>query len=618
MSIRAEFTNDLIISNGVWVDARAYGSALNDTAIQAAITVIGADNKVLVITPGTWTITNNLSIPANITVMVMNGGLLSVGAAKKLTIIGPLDASNGQVFAGDGTVDLSAMPGAINALWFAGSDIGAKLNGAIAAGGTYFEKQTVIVPTGIYSLDTCVNLAGKGAGGDHCHSTIDFQDSYIVINTSGTPAFDCIGSSFITFRGGKLRASGANTPSSCFFMGPNVTKTNSISFTFSDIKIWGTFSKAAIIGVGLAPLFILGDTWVYNAGLTLSLTRRNSQSEVSVYDTIHPTLPQDSISLHVDGGVAFAGADVGDALIELEGNTNRVFFNGCYMSCSFGNCYLSVDATTDPMWHINLINVRTEFATAPVDGIKVIGTNAVGINVSGGIVKAATNLVNAPDCITYNGAWGVPHRTFLRTTGGCKFNLKQIGQLDIDVSTGVKDITATGEIVDGLTIYGGLSTYMGILNILAADINKIKWNNPRGPNELSHAMADLGADQAVNANTTATVEFSNQTQDVLGEFDPATFKFTPILDGYYHVDVLMFADVTAGDVLLVNLRSAGFTYVAFYMVAERSIEPISFSCVVPCTAGTDIYVNYKDATNASTILGTAPYKSYITITRVAD
>jgi len=614
---RANYLNDLIAVDGPWVDARSYGDDLTDVTLQAAITGIGTTERTLLISPGTWTISNNLSFPATITLRILSGVTISVDAGDTFTVLGPMEVGNYKIFTGAGIVDLGASPGAINALWFAGGDIGAQLSRAVAAGGTYFEKQTVVVPTGIYSLDTPVNLTNKGAGGNHCHSCIDFQDSYIVINTDGTPAFDCIGSAYLEFKGGKLRASGANAPSSCFLMGPNATLTNQLVFTFNNVKIWGAYSKAAMIGIGLAPLHIRGSSWVLNAGITLSLTRRNSRNEVSVYDTIHPTLPQDAVSLFVDAGVSFSGADVGDPLIELEGTTNHVIFNSCFMRCNFGTCYVQIDATNDPMWKMAIINVETEFAVAPVNGITVIGTNAIGLNVSGGIIRASTNLIYAPDCVTVSGTWGVPHRTFLRTSGGCKFDLKSIGKLDIDVSSGVKDITSADGIEEGLTIYGGLASYMDILNISGSDNDRINWINPRGYAEHSHAMAGLGADQAITANTLTTVEFSNQTQDILAEFDPATFKFTALLNGYYQVDVLLYADVAPGDVLLTNLISSGFAYVANYMVAERSIEPISFSCVVPCSAGRDIYIQFRDTTNAATLLGTAPYKSYITITKVA-
>jgi hypothetical protein len=101
---RIEFTNDLAIKDGVWVDARAYGSAYSEATIQAAVTAIGADKKVLVIAPGAWAIDNNLTIPSNVTLKVLDGALMTIATAKVLTINGDLSANLNQVFAGAGSV----------------------------------------------------------------------------------------------------------------------------------------------------------------------------------------------------------------------------------------------------------------------------------------------------------------------------------------------------------------------------------------------------------------------------------------------------------------------------------------------------------------------------------
>jgi len=84
-----------LIRRGPYVDARAYGDALTDVTIQAAITAIGANKRVLRITPGTWVVNPTdatIEVPDNITLKVDRGALLSVSAGKTLTINGPLEA----------------------------------------------------------------------------------------------------------------------------------------------------------------------------------------------------------------------------------------------------------------------------------------------------------------------------------------------------------------------------------------------------------------------------------------------------------------------------------------------------------------------------------------------
>jgi hypothetical protein len=102
--MRAEFTKDLVVKDGAWVDARAYGSALNDTTIQAAITAISTDDRMILLTPGTWSITENLTIPANVGLKVMSGAVLDITNAKILTFQGQLEAGLYQIFSGLGTV----------------------------------------------------------------------------------------------------------------------------------------------------------------------------------------------------------------------------------------------------------------------------------------------------------------------------------------------------------------------------------------------------------------------------------------------------------------------------------------------------------------------------------
>lgn len=102
--MRALFTRDVVLSNGYIVDARAYGASMNDTTISAAIAAIGSDERVLLVTPGTWSISNDLTIPANITLEMLDGAILDIAAGKLLTINGKIEAGVYQIFDGPFTV----------------------------------------------------------------------------------------------------------------------------------------------------------------------------------------------------------------------------------------------------------------------------------------------------------------------------------------------------------------------------------------------------------------------------------------------------------------------------------------------------------------------------------
>ena len=69
------YTKDIVVSDGAVVDARAYGSAFNDTTLTAAIAAIAANNQTLLIVPGTWSIAGDLTIPANVCLRVMDSSV---------------------------------------------------------------------------------------------------------------------------------------------------------------------------------------------------------------------------------------------------------------------------------------------------------------------------------------------------------------------------------------------------------------------------------------------------------------------------------------------------------------------------------------------------------------
>jgi len=102
--MRAEFLTDPVIKDGVWIDARAYGDSLSDTTITAAISDIGSDYKTLVLSPGAWTISDDLTIPANVTLKPMQGAVMTIASGKIMRFRGGLDAGLYQIFGTTGEV----------------------------------------------------------------------------------------------------------------------------------------------------------------------------------------------------------------------------------------------------------------------------------------------------------------------------------------------------------------------------------------------------------------------------------------------------------------------------------------------------------------------------------
>lgn len=91
------------------------------TTLSCWITAQGSNQRILLISPGTWTIGSNLTIPANIQVWVAPNGVLSVNSGITLTINGTFWAPNATIFSGAGSVvfgTTARLEGGVRATWF--------------------------------------------------------------------------------------------------------------------------------------------------------------------------------------------------------------------------------------------------------------------------------------------------------------------------------------------------------------------------------------------------------------------------------------------------------------------------------------------------------------------
>ena len=89
-----------------------YGTSGTLAAINAAITAISTDVATLYFPAATWSITDDLSIPANITVKREPGAIFDVANTKTLTILGPIESGPTPWFTwtGTGAIDISSSP----------------------------------------------------------------------------------------------------------------------------------------------------------------------------------------------------------------------------------------------------------------------------------------------------------------------------------------------------------------------------------------------------------------------------------------------------------------------------------------------------------------------------
>jgi hypothetical protein len=162
------------IIKGPWVDVRAYAS-IND-----AVAAIGSDQKVLLI-PNTQTLTGNLTIPSNITLLILQGGAIVApsGSNYTLTINGSLVAGLYQIFYGFSPENITFGAGSVDKVypqwWGAKGDgitddylaIQSAINSVKSIGGIVFFTPNEGSSWAIGStlvIDKPIALIGSGAG----------------------------------------------------------------------------------------------------------------------------------------------------------------------------------------------------------------------------------------------------------------------------------------------------------------------------------------------------------------------------------------------------------------------------------------------------------------------
>jgi hypothetical protein len=156
--------------------------------------------------PHTYTIKSDCTIPAGVSVVMEQGAVLSVDSGKTLTIAGPFEAPESQVFSGSGTVVVSGTRGQIVPHWWgaaSGGTAATNVSAIQAAAASAFAAGSggVFLPLGTYSISSTIDLTnypgisffGAGAG-----QALDLQQGSIIRPTGDFPAIRLGNTSGIT------------------------------------------------------------------------------------------------------------------------------------------------------------------------------------------------------------------------------------------------------------------------------------------------------------------------------------------------------------------------------------------------------------------------------------
>ena len=145
---------DARLGNEKWLNDTAYGGNL-----QTAIATIGSTRTILSIPSGTWSISADTIVPANIALKLTQGAVLSIGNAVTLTINGPLEAGLHQIFSWAGTGKVVFGKGVVKEVyphWW-----GAKGDGLVDDAATINAANTAIEPGGTVFFPAGAYLTGS-------------------------------------------------------------------------------------------------------------------------------------------------------------------------------------------------------------------------------------------------------------------------------------------------------------------------------------------------------------------------------------------------------------------------------------------------------------------------
>ena len=157
---------DLRLSHEIWPDDPSIAAALGtptgtySALVSALSTIASAGNPpcTLHAPPGTYSITANLTIPANVVMKPENGAIFAVSSGQVLTINGSLDAGPFQIFTGAGSVVLSGPIPCAYPEWWGSNGLQCAINSGIKR--IYLSQPLYQISNGLTVTNPCLEICG--------------------------------------------------------------------------------------------------------------------------------------------------------------------------------------------------------------------------------------------------------------------------------------------------------------------------------------------------------------------------------------------------------------------------------------------------------------------------
>lgn len=200
---------DARLGKEIWVGDPKYGPTLPE-----AIAAIGSNPAILRIPTGTYAISSDLTIPTNITLKMERGAILSIAAAKTITINGGLDCGPYRCFdcTGTGKVVWNS-PAKPNVLWWGENttpgttDMQAACQAAVNAVKDGAYRQNIYVPNGTYYFGSGLSIC-RHVGLDADPDVVYTWTGNFNLFTAAEDLYSGFGDRFWTmFKGGKADCS---------------------------------------------------------------------------------------------------------------------------------------------------------------------------------------------------------------------------------------------------------------------------------------------------------------------------------------------------------------------------------------------------------------------------
>jgi hypothetical protein len=164
-----------------YVNPLEYGASCNSTTLGATLSVIGSTTSILMLTatdragsPATWSLTSNVTIPANVTLLVAGGAMLSIATGVTVTSYATIQAPRVQwiTLVGTGALVLAGTPEVLPE-WFGAladnstnstTGLRAAIASLVSGASLVCSPGTYLVDSPLYCTTSGVTITGSGAG----------------------------------------------------------------------------------------------------------------------------------------------------------------------------------------------------------------------------------------------------------------------------------------------------------------------------------------------------------------------------------------------------------------------------------------------------------------------